>query len=523
MVPELPPTFSIPLEASPSGKIVEPGMQFAGPEPYLYVLEPVWNATWGKWLVWNLPTLSAWLLVGVVVLGLWVLWRVMRRPRQVGRMYCRGCNHQLAKPQLRLNERQRAVWADAEAKCPECGRRHRRGPVRGRSLWVRLIVSWLVVPPVGLACALVLLLMLGFHTPRSWAGVTWPTEGMEKIFGSWALERRLPEVVSQSYRLLKIDPATGAVRPLMFVDEFVRPGSDFVTPDGKYVILPQENGRRLRVVETLNGAARSYGFDESAGMTLVSYVLQFPSDGRSALVHRSVEGASKSVNELLRFDPADGKMVLLGRVEVSDGPLKTVAIMGARFEVKETDRGLVWLHLNEQSDTTSSKQEMVVRWRAGDKELQRIETSANRTLKFEISLDGLYCDVIDYGARSNTVFSLETGETVEKVLPRPAANNRGMGPRLTHGGPGSVQVLAQSAPRNVVGTLKLHSNAWTAAGSLDGRYAAGVAERDVAPSWMRQLLGLAALRRPEVAIWDFSKLLDAETGEAIVPAGTSKP
>lgn len=495
---------------------MEPGLAFAGSPPMLYVLEPVWNATWGKWFLWYLPSFGAAVLLMTLALTVWWIRRVWVRPRVAGQMYCRGCNHQLARPQLKLNEKKRAVWADAESKCPECGVRHKRGPVRGRARWVRLLIPALVSPMVMFVCALVLVATLKFFIASPWGSSTWPAMGVERVIGSWALERRAGALFSQSLRLLRVDPETGKADSLGIIDKWVGGGLEFVTPSGEFVVIAMNLEEELLVIDTRSGDRKSYSLAERDGEAISAYVLQFGRDGNSAFINRNfVESSGKLMNELVKFEPRSGRMETVGTVEEFPAFGGRGTHTNGHFELMELPDRVRWVHVTSRTNTSGRGEEIVLRWMAGRMLTEWTETTANGSFSVDFSADGSRCLVNDFVAGSTVVFDMESGQKVDAPATKRRERPEPWGPRISYAGPGRAEVRAMGGGRDVVGSLAISNTGMTLAATHDGRFAAAFGVRDVEPSWLGRLLGVPSTPAAEVRVWDFEKLLDAETEKAV--------
>lgn len=512
---DLAPTIVIPLDASPGGGMTETGLRFAGENTALFVLEPVWNATWGKWLGWHLPTIAATALVLVVVAGWWWGRRVWKRPRQAGRMYCRVCNHQLAKPQLKLNEKKRAVWADSESKCPECGVRHKRGPARGRSFVVRMLACGLIVPPLVLVACLTLVTTVAFYTPPAagagWGSGTWPVEGLERVFGSWALERRWPAVLVQSSRLRRVDPKSGASEDLGLIDTWGLGHSDFVTEDGAWVVVPGETRTRMLVIDTRDGSRREFGLSESKGRTVHVSVKRFLADGTTALLERWSEEGGVQWNELVKFDPRDGKSEAIGRVKRRPDPTMSGVYANSEFEVVERDGRVAWVHAAWTRSYSGRDEEVVLRWEQDGKLKERIEKTASGALHCELDEGGKYVIVRDRMAGTKKTIDLTSGEDSDVDVTVGWGGDRRKGPRLAWAGVGIAEVLSMNPARGRIATIRTSSKQFALSGSADGRFVAAAGDRDVPPGVLARLLGAPAKVGHEVRIWDLDLLIDRET------------
>lgn len=515
MPPILEPSFvfelQAPPDANPGGRVAEPGVMFAGSPPMLYVAEPVWNATWGRWIGWHAPTIATSVLLVTLFVATWWVRRVWKRPRQVGRMYCRGCNHQLAKPQLMLNEKKRAVWADAESKCPECGVRHKRGPVRGRLRFTRMLPVLLVAPVVVFVCGLTMLATLRFHRASGWGGGTWPTLGLEKVFGAWALERRSSAMQVQSTRLWRIDPRTGVAEVIGPIDSWNDGYREFVSPDGRFAVSPVELGRRLLVIDLTTGERREFSA-KADGRSYFS-MERFSVDGQRVFVETTTFRDSGNLHELLVFEPATGKFETIASVELPP-EVRTPGVYNTRsFEFRETSDGIAWVHESSDRNATGRGEETTLRWEVNGTKMKKVEGSASGSLQVSLSADASACIVSDFMARSAKAIDLQTGEDLARV---PLEGNRQeadrAGPRMPgFAQNGVVTIMSMKSAAREVGQISVSAQGMWAVGSSDGRFAAGWKEREVAPAWIGAMLGVTPTKAPVIRVWDFERLLDRES------------
>lgn len=302
MTDTLEPIHTIPLGPTLTGEVAQAELQFAieNGKPVLYAAVPVWNATWGRWFAWHAPEImvGVWLVILIVLVRR--LLHVRRTPRETGRRYCRRCNHQLTKPQLAFDERGRVQWASANAKCPECGVRTRRVPVRGRSGWVRRL-PWIVAAlPVLLGLPLLVSSWLERHQPLAFTSVpTWPIQGLERGMGWAALRRRTYPTTVQTSEFWRIDPQSGRVTRQYkgaLASQYVRP--PFVSPGGKYLVAPSDNPSKLLVLDTATSATWLLDRSEAAFVKPGYFrVLEFL-DGTRVFVQRQTNAADSDECEL---------------------------------------------------------------------------------------------------------------------------------------------------------------------------------------------------------------------------------
>jgi len=503
----------------PGGRMAEPGLIFAGSPPMLYVAEPVWNATWARWFGWHSPTIAGSVILATLLAAVWWMRRVIKRPRQAGRMYCRVCNQQLAKPQLMLNEEKRAVWADAEAKCPECGVRHKRGPVRGRLQFARMMPVLLVAPVVLFVCGLVMLATLRFQQPSVWTGGTWPVSGMEKLLGAWSLGRRGITTNMQSTRLWRVDPRTGAKEQMGRFDSWNLAYMEFVSPDGKYAVAPVENGRRMMVIDLTSKARAVY----AAGTDFLSNLSmrRFSLDGTRVFIDKATYRNSGTLHELVTFEPATGKFETIASVALPTGNPKAGTYSTQSYQFRETPERVAWVEKSDVRSATGRGESSVLRWEADGKKMERSDGSAAGSLQIELSDDGNACIVSDVMARTTKAFDLKTGDDLV-TMPRVGDSQERdrAGPRIPgYSATGFVTIMSAKGVPREVGQLSVSAQGWSAMGSADGRFAAAQKERDVVTR-IGAMLGAPPTVAWNVQVWDFEKLLDRQTDEPLGKAAT---
>jgi len=526
MAIDLPPTFEFALQASPGanrmGWMEAPGMVVAGSPPMVYVAEPVWNATWGGWLRWHSPTVAMAIGFLAVLAAYWWIRRVWRRPRQGGRMYCRGCNYQLTSAQLKLNEEGRAIWANEDARCPECGLRHKRGPVRGRLRSTRMTAALVAVPVVLGICALTMLATLQFHQARPWASATWPALGMEKLFGAWALERRTTSMDVQSLRFWRIDPRTNEVEEVGAANSIFYGMMEFVSPDGRFLVVAVENSRGLLVIDLKDHSRRIF---PRAGPDQSTFVLhQFSNDGKRVFLTRSkytMTGGRKE--DFMEFDPKAGELKELGTVDLPPDVGVSGMVSMPQFVFQEMPSSMVWVHQQIVRNPNGTSTVSTIRWEADGKKMERKEESANGGFQIGLSADGTACILANPVTRTERAFTLATGESLKAIPPMgPGADwqwNWGGARDIQYTGNPVIAVKSLKGNRREVGTIKVSKECWPR-GSADGRFACGWIDRDVAPSLIGSMLESLPTKAPVVRVWDFEKLLDAETE---LPIGVAVP
>ena len=153
------------------------------------------------------------------------------------------------------------------------------------------------------------------------AGAFWPSMTLAADFGSlWV-------ACKSQARILRVDPATGAVRARIRVPAAVQIGAVatglgavWALDDRQGMLYRVDPGRNAVVRSVPLGTSRAYNVWTGAGSVWV------------------VDDAS---GELIRIDPAGG---IVDRIAVGDGPSDLVFAGGTLWAVNHRDRGLVRVH-----------------------------------------------------------------------------------------------------------------------------------------------------------------------------------
>lgn len=501
MTDTLEPMHTIPLGPTLSGEVALAKLQFAveNGKPVLYAAVPVWNATWGRWFTWHAPEImvGSWLVV-VIVLA-WRLLHVRRTPREAGRRYCRRCNYQLTKPQLAFDERGRVQWASAEAKCPECGYRSKRLPVRGRSAWVRRL-PWI-------ACSLIPLLVLPvfiwrsldrYQSTAAYAIPTWPIQGLERALGTAALQRSTHAAAVQSAEFWRIDPADGRVTRRYsdtIVSRFTLP--PFVVPGGKFLVALSEPLNGLVILDTATGVSRTVSHPAvSSTLPCFLRVLGFPDESR-VFVQRQSSLKDSDVCELNVFHLPAGPYESVAKLSVPrEGPTDSTA-----HEFDATMRGgqVVWA-LHSTSWTTAASRTSQIRMRVGGE--IKMMYGMRFAFRSRFSIDGTAILIWTSSGREEAFDSI-TGELIatpdERILARASEH-----PTLisAFAGPGLAAIVDKERPGG-----KYLLPAGTPTGDLFpdfspiDRFAVQIGDRAVASRWHEVLTGKPTRLEGEIRIF----------------------
>lgn len=314
----LAPIAKIPLETNVAGETYLPELAFSPDGSVLYVRQPVTAMTAVDWARWAAPEVgTALVIVGVVWLA-WVIRRVMSRPRQRGRAYCRRCNYELAPPFAEIGPDGRAVWLSAEARCPECGARSGRRPAAGKPRRWRL-APWVIVG-AGMLGIGVAGLNWGLEPLRPMEGPTWPVEGLESLMPGWAVQRvgrRQPD----AHRINAWETATRTLKRALGAAPVREARNGLLSPDGAVYALgcggmnPDESGWVL-LIDTATGARREV---PGRGPGVLVDVVGFSADSEALFVQwRTLFQSPTSAPEVIleRIDLKTLERREVARVEV---------------------------------------------------------------------------------------------------------------------------------------------------------------------------------------------------------------
>ncbi len=186
-VPHLSPTETVPLlpgepqGAFYSGSVIDDMIAVSPRGDVALVVQyhdtiDLWTLSVWHWRYW-LGALAALSLL----LGLWLMRRVLRRRREAGRPYCRRCNYDLT--------------GNTSATCSECGSVVAgRGTIIGRPLRRRLLPALALILLLPAASAVSWFIELDITSAESW--FYWPSDALH----DWLQERHqgeLPEWVAR--------------------------------------------------------------------------------------------------------------------------------------------------------------------------------------------------------------------------------------------------------------------------------------------------------------------------------------
>lgn len=339
-IPTLDPIASLEIQASPTGSVHSPYLQFAGDS--LFVVSPEWNQWTASWFLYHAPTAIV-LVSGICALLLVrQLVRARFAGRVVGRVYCRRCRHELVEPQIRYEVSGHPVWADASSRCPECGRRD--------LLW-RWPRAW---RRIALPIATLLLVVIGAFAglratttmpdpSRLWSDtLRWPFPELAIAAPKWKLSSKVQDHELKRGRVSRVSLLTGGIEHLFRSGRFANPS---IASDGGRVVA-QSCGhapKSVRFLDRKTGEVRTVRvaeFDDD-----FVDVMGFSRDERSVYVRRLFttfdrRSAVQPRSEVLAINVETGQMSSIAR---SVFPRTEIEIAGwTTARAVDDDKGLRW-------------------------------------------------------------------------------------------------------------------------------------------------------------------------------------
>jgi len=270
------PLLTYPLQDRPAPFALAPDGQT------LYVQQSgntlnVWRVIFFYWPEWLGGVMA--LLALVTLLS---MFRIKRRQRLIGEPYCRRCNYCL-----------KGCPSD---RCPECGAPTRR-PVIGRSVRRRLVAA--LVPLVVALTAYGSMLATLRRPLFSWKRLPWQIGfySSRPTFGgpTWLL------FYESIDRIVAVDVHTGAERVVM-TRWIGRPGLADVTPDGRYLIIVEND--KLQLIDVTTGRPRWARERELIAYRSGAHLAGIDDDGRRAYVVSLDEAAHRT--KLVAWDLQTG-------------------------------------------------------------------------------------------------------------------------------------------------------------------------------------------------------------------------
>jgi len=498
MVPTIEPILTLPLDASPNGSVPTPSLCFAGDPPALYYCTTVWNDPPYKIVWWHAPTVAAIVLPIALLVFLWLVRRYVSRPQGKGRLYCRGCNHELSVDQATVHPYGPAIWTTESSRCPECGQRSTRGPVQGSSR-MRRATPIAAVGLLVLVCCSVLVLALNPLPPGVYPDPTWPWRGLEKALGSWSLVRRMPVYGNSGFKRIVRVPLDGAAPQILLRDQVSNWAEGFVSPDGKYVLnVAFQDGSKLHITRADSGQRRTIEFGAEK-FDLVRPV-GFSNDNR--IVYAQFEQRmTKRLYQLYAVELESGAKTLLAEVQpepqAAGGPNVP---LNPRFVVREIDGTVRWALL--QMPLSGGKIDSILTIPNGTSFMKFPFTSRVQwSSPIHWLPDGRKIEIAsDFGLFQGVLLDTQTGQIAYQPCLFPyAGEERGMYVDLQL--EGHALKSRQGKAIGILGGAGDYPSDRGFAVSRDGRWAAAYV--DVTPN---RRAGSSPDTQAEIWVWDLSQL-----------------
>lgn len=369
--PVIEPRVLMEFPQDPAGLGSSMSLRFAGDS--LYAVDSVWNHPPTRIVWWYATPVASVLLPFAAALAVWLLWRLLSRPRRRGWIYCRGCNHELSAPNAAIGEGGLAVWMSENARCPECGRRAKPPMVAGPR-W------WRIMPPLAamvllIGCvACVVATLEWFVATRPIDPKTWPVEGLEKYLGSWAVMRRDDGRAHTGMSRITRIPLSGGVAREVARDRIAMLQGVLASPNERYVVLSSLDKRAsIRIVEPATGRSRLVPLNASqySHPTAVG----FSADSRFVYVSVAEQFVSRP-DQLCRVDLQSGAVEVLAE-HMRERPIEGSYQGFSRFVVREHPGGLAWAHVSSPGNQFQNTG-LIISW-PGPEGMKRLVTRAPHT------------------------------------------------------------------------------------------------------------------------------------------------
>lgn len=498
MVPTIEPTLTVPLEGGPTGVLSTPSMCFAGDPPALYYCTEVWNDPPTKILWWHAPTVAAAVLPFALLAFFVCVRRYCSRARERGRLYCRGCNHELSVDQATLDANGQGRWATETSRCPECGRRSVRGPVKGSSR-ARRAVPMGMTGVFVLASSIVLAVALKPMGARNYPDPTWPWRGLEKSMGSWALVRRMSVYGNSGFKRIVRVPLDSGKPQILLRDQVSNWAEGFISPDGKYVLnVPFQDCSKLHIMRAESGQRRTIEFGAEK-FDLVRPV-GFSKDNR--IVYAQFEQRmKKGPHQLFAVELESGARTLLA--EVQPEPQTASGRNGQlspRYVVQEIDGTMRWALL--EMPLTGGTIDSILSIPNGTSIARfPFRSRAQWSSPVHWLPDGRRIEIAnDFGLFRGMVLDTQTGQAIDQVCLFPfGGEERGMYVQTKLEGHGLMSKRGKEI--GILGGAGDYPSDRGFAVSPDGRWAAAYV--DVTPN---RRAGIRTDTQAEIWVWDLSKL-----------------
>lgn len=512
----IPPSFEHTIPVPPGHLISLPGLEFARDPLTLVVAEPTLVLNWKEWFEWHQSDIGlAGLLLSLTALI--VLWK--RRPRaraRAGTWCCRGCDHELSAPQITVASDGAADWSGQEAKCPECGQRDARGPLRvGRArAWWGTGIAFAAAGLIACGFAIVLPLEVG-RRPGS-GQETWPIAGLEAIISSWPSKAMRVER-KQGVRFVRVDLATGNRRDLGTGPDLVI-AHDYLSPDGRYVVVATDHESGVLLIEIASGARRVARIPALTDEHPHAHISGFSADGREVYLVRSHQSATRLVDELFSVELTTARLRSVSVVE-SELPKdsKAAEMLRTHFAVSGSGESLRWVH---HAGVPGAG--VTFRWEYQGERRERHEEIDERSVQIRLNDDGNCCVIQPFLPVRPWGFALSDGSKVSN-LPRSSPQSEQGRLALMPDGKGNLLVRDLAFLGFSRGTLRAQLGRFPRFALSPGdRYAAAIGEEEIARAWPLSALGLKPLKVWKVRVWDLKPMLDQRFGGKREPAVEKK-
>ncbi len=516
------PIAEIPVPLNDDGSVGGPALHFAADSSVLYVRQPIRPFEIGEFIQWHAPDVAGVTLAIAILTIVLTLRRVLRTPRERGKLYCRTCNYQITPP-LALRKNARTIVVGEGARCPECGTdlARRKLVVGGRTIF-RLWPAWAVAVPAMLPCLLAMVLTLQWYSPPR--GTPWPVRGAERVLGGWTLQK-LPR---DGWR-----PTTDQISRWK-LPEARRIGGDWsaetlgfnnaiLTPDGSrfvFVIDPYHNwSPKLLTIDTRTGDRREMAIPVKPGSG--TELLWVSADGRRAFVQvpnnvGSVEdGFAGCCIRLMEVDLQTEECKELAKIPIR--PDKVGAGFQwpyQRFIVDDSTEISRWVYYTCRVNSLGAPANCEVVWFDGEKRaVYTPPTPTGRWPAFELRRKENALEMINGGTGTSAFLDLSTGTTTSG--PSMVTNRWGQSEngryRLDKASKAALALdVIEAQSGRTIATITTPTGTMPGGGSIsnDGRFVASGYFTSTTPPY-----------KYFIGVWDLGRapgrVLPAQTGEGV--------
>ncbi len=270
---------------------MSPPVEFSPDESVMFVSVVTQRAVPFKWWKEHQADIGAGVLVLVVLLAAWWVRRVWRRPRAMGRWYCRRCNYDVTRDAAARE----SAPAATVSQCPECG--SGIGPatsLAGTTRLRRLIPVSLAALVIGAVC---LWRINAGLTTATLGKAAWPLDAVRRVIPGWPLARielvdewstRVRCFDTRTWRELGvIEKGWSSHRSTPRGDCLLWTEQDAANGWGNDLIIAPTNGTpptRVRLGTNSDGFASLVGFtgDEREALVVMNGMIPPPTYGSAA-------------------------------------------------------------------------------------------------------------------------------------------------------------------------------------------------------------------------------------------------